>query len=251
MTSAYSQLLQDAWFRGRQSSAVEMLMKPHEPDVNDHHSRQRGLESSRQMSEISFLEEQHERTLLNTRNFGYHWLKPLGVSKTMCQAEDEARETHESYEEYEDEEGQFNQNNPHLNGGMEGVETLPEEPSEQAHEEDEDLDEEIEEGASFEVEETSLLSSGPMTPLRSSGLHPAQNEAAVSQSCMILRSLLLTLQFLPGMRDSPISGQQRTANWLPGESPSEADLDGSLESADEGSIGDYSSASAGTASDAD
>lgn len=180
MTSAYPQLMQDMWSNDRGISAIEALMRPHEFNNKNDHNR-RTNDSSRQMSEMSYLEEQHERNQLNIRNFGYHWLKPIGVAKTMGQIEDEAREVHESYEEYDDEEGEFNQNNPDMNGGMEGQESLlPEETSEH-QEEEEDLDQGIEEGASFDVEETSFVSSAPMTPAQtSSGLYTVVNGAPVS-----------------------------------------------------------------------
>lgn len=182
MTSAYSYLVQNMWLSTLDRSPIQDLMQAHRPSDLSSQSQSRSTDDSRQISRISYLEEQHEKSLLNTRNFGYHWLKPIGLSKTMSQVEDETREVHESYEEFEDEEGEFNQNNPELNGGMEGQEAFPVEEDDQT-EESEDLDEVIEEGASFEVEDPSFVSGAPMTPpYTMTGLHDVANESVASLS---------------------------------------------------------------------
>lgn len=167
MTTLYAQLIQDMWFKDRNLSRTESLMKAYEPP-----RQQRGLRADttireKVISRITFEEEQHEREMASIRNFGHHWLKPIGVSKTMAQAEDEAREIHESYEEYEGEDGDFNQNDPDLLvAGTEGPIASPREEATQSEAEEQDLDQDIEEGASFDAGETSYASSAaPITPV--------------------------------------------------------------------------------------
>lgn len=188
MTSLYSQQhSQPSWSRMGGSSRVEDMMRAHQDHRPHRQTRGTGPGTEKVLSRIAFEQEQYEREMLNIRNFGYHWLKPIGISKTMGQIEDEAREVHESFEEYEDEDGEFNQNDPDaLRGGaMDGLDGVSEEgrelgegeEDEEEGEEEEDLDQEIEEGASFDVEDTSFVSStGPITPAHTAtGLYTTIN----------------------------------------------------------------------------
>lgn len=159
MASIYSQLAQDLWSNSKPKSNVESLMQTYEEPKDRNGARSRSPTCGRAISRMAHEEELHEREMLNIRNFGYHWLKPIGMTKTMGQIADEAREIHDSYEEYEDEEGEFNQNDPNLTGlEMEG-ETA--QADDELEGEEADLDQDVEEGASFDVGDTSFVSSVP------------------------------------------------------------------------------------------
>lgn len=183
MTTLYTQLVQDMWFKTRNLSRTEMLMKAYEPPRQQRSTRSDSTAREKSISRITFEEEQYEREMASIRNFGHHWLRPIGVAKTMAQAEDEAREIHESYEEYEGEDGDFNQNDPDLlPAGVEGPIASPREETAQSEAEEQDLDQDIEEGASFDAGETSYTSStAPITPVPiAAGLYTTINGQPVS-----------------------------------------------------------------------
>ncbi|CCG80529.1 protein of unknown function [Taphrina deformans PYCC 5710] len=228
MTTLYPQLLQQFWQQERNRSHIDELMRPYQQQSSRHTTQPRRSDTGRVISRIRHAEEQDERESLNIRNFGYHWLKPLGTTKTMGQIADEDREIHDSYEEYEDEDGEFNQNNPDITGAVDGQEIASEgEHDDEEVEEEADLDQEIEEGASFDVGDASLLSSAaPSTPAvpSGSGLYTTINGVPYIQS--------------PDGSLVPIRPNEETY-YEQGDLLSDAEDEGMV-SAEEGSIGDYS-----------
>ena len=151
MTSIYPTLLQQLWKKDGELSAVERLQIP----VNNRQEYQRNTRHAapdRAISRMSYEEEQYEKEMAGLRNFGAHWLRPCGILKTIEQAEDEEREVHESYEEYEDEDGEVNQNMADTDEA--GQQGLTDELEETQGDSEADLDQDIEEGASFDADES-------------------------------------------------------------------------------------------------
>ncbi len=147
MHHTHAQLLQDLWLEPKRSP-IDELIRPY----TSRSKKSEGQAKETSISVITHEERVYQNELDAIRTFGYTWLKPIGVRKTLAQQEEEMREVHESYEEYEDEDNQ----NTHerLEPDMDGDE------DDGDRDGDADLDGAIEEGASF----AGSLQSSPVIP---------------------------------------------------------------------------------------
>lgn len=207
MTSVYPRILQDRWQQNRSRSSVNLLSSPYQAPASRHRQNKSSAREKVQSS-LSYEEEQYERECARIRNFGAHWMRPYGILKTIEQVEDEERELEDTFEEYEDEEGEMNQNLPEVTVTA-GQDSLTEivEPNADTVEVD-DLDDEIDDGASFEVDSSFVSTT-------SIGLHASTN----------------------GPRGNNVSSTDHEVVSHPITSH---DFDDELHSAQSGSIGDYS-----------
>ena len=170
MTSIYPRLLHDRWQARHTGSSIDHLGSTYRPEAG----RDRYNKSSSRdkvISRITHDEEQLARDESRVRNYGAHWLRPYGILKTIEQVEDEERELDDSYEEYEDEEGEVNQNVPEtaILAGQESLNEITETNADDV--EPEDLDDNIEEGASFEVDSSFVSTTSPGLHANTNGMH--------------------------------------------------------------------------------
>lgn len=131
MTSFYSRLAHETWQASRAQSAQVYLSSAEDPSHP----------TGRRTSRISTLEARAEAAEDATCRFGDRWLRPIGCAKTRAQLEEEAGEVSQSYEAYHDEDGGELQH-------TEGEDVL----TELDEHEERDLDEEVEQGASFSID---------------------------------------------------------------------------------------------------
>lgn len=229
MTSVYPLLVQELWHKSQSDSEIDVLRQIYRPSVQKRDTRRA---QERIVSNMSVQEEQYEREMERIRNRGDHWLRPIGVLKTVGQVEDEEREIHESYEEYEDEDGELNQNAITTDGLVfDGQELTDDQPPNEGDDENQeeasDLDQDVEEGASFDVGETTLISSTPAAPAQPrNGLFVVINDRRFFQR---LDGSLIPVDDSDAM-DVELAQQEQEYSVL----------EHSLGSADSGSIGDYS-----------